>query len=126
MSESRRQSLIIIAISLLVLSAIFAYFALSQPRVYVNGSPTTAQSNESASGVSVSKTYDDSTDNFPINLNTCTAEDLLAVSGIGESKASAIIEYRDVIGGYTSVEQIKNISGIGDALYEKVSPYLCV
>lgn len=63
---------------------------------------------------------------YPLNLNTCTAEELMTISGIGEVKASAIIEYREYLGGYTSVEQIKNIKGIGDKVYEKISPYLTV
>ena len=61
-----------------------------------------------------------------INLNTCTASDLTVLEGIGESRADAIIQYREYLGGYTSVEQIKNIKGIGDKLYEKIAPYLTV
>ena len=63
---------------------------------------------------------------FPVNLNTCTAQELTAIDGIGDTRASAIIQYREYLGGYTSVEQIKEIKGIGDALYEKISPYLTV
>lgn len=61
-----------------------------------------------------------------INLNTCTADDLTAINGIGASRAEAIIQYREYLGGYTNVEQIKEIRGIGDKIYEKVSPYLTV
>ena len=50
----------------------------------------------------------------------------MTIDGIGEVKANNIIEYRDYLGGYTSVEQIKNIKGIGDGVYEKISPYLTV
>jgi comEA protein len=63
---------------------------------------------------------------YPLNLNTCTYDELITIDGIGDVKARSIIEYRDYIGGYTSVEQIKNISGIGDSVYEKVAPYLTV
>ena len=63
---------------------------------------------------------------YPINLNTATVEELVSIDGLGESRASAIIEYRDYLGGYTSVEQIKEISGIGDATYAKLAPYLTV
>lgn len=61
-----------------------------------------------------------------INLNTCTVDDLLAIDGIGESRAKAIVAYREQIGAYKSVEEIKNISGIGDATYEALAPYLTV
>lgn len=50
----------------------------------------------------------------------------MTIDGIGEAKASAIIEYREYLGGYSSVDEIKNIKGIGEALFEKLSPYLCV
>ena len=60
------------------------------------------------------------------NLNTCTASELTVLDGIGESRAAAIIQYREYLGGYTSVAQIKNIKGIGDKLYEKIAPYLTV
>lgn len=63
---------------------------------------------------------------FPINLNTCTANDLLAINGIGETRANAIIEYRNYLGSYTSVEQLKNIKGIGDSVFAKIEPYVTV
>lgn len=63
---------------------------------------------------------------FPINLNTCTEEDLLAIEGIGEQRASAIIQYREYLGGYTSAEQLMNIKGFGDGLYEQIAPYVTV
>lgn len=63
---------------------------------------------------------------YPLNLNTCTIADLTTIKGIGETRADAIIQYRDYLGGYTSVEQIKDIKGFGDSLYEKVADYLTV
>ena len=63
---------------------------------------------------------------YPINLNTATQEELLSINGIGEKRAAQILAYRDELGGYTSVEQIKNISGIGDAVYAQIAPYLTV
>lgn len=63
---------------------------------------------------------------YPINLNTCTAEELMSIENVGESRANAIIEYRDYLGGYTSVEQLKDIKGIGDATFAKIEPYVTV
>lgn len=84
---------------------------------------------QSSSTVTHSQSNDNTTESsviYPLNLNTCTAEDLMTIKGIGEVKASNIIEYREYLGGYTSVEQIKNIKGIGDSTFEKISPYLTV
>lgn len=63
---------------------------------------------------------------YPLNLNTCTAAELMTIDGIGEARASAIIAYREYLGGYTDVEQLKNISGIGDGIFAKIEPYVTV
>ncbi len=55
-----------------------------------------------------------------INLNTATKEELLTLDGIGESKANAIIDYRNKNGPFKNVEEIKNVSGIGESAYEKL------
>lgn len=75
------------------------------------------------------KTTEKSTEkpvNYPLNLNTATVQELMTINGIGETRASMIISYREHLGGYTSVDEIKNISGIGEGIYEQVSPYLTV
>lgn len=58
-----------------------------------------------------------------INLNTATMEDLMTVKGIGETYARRIIEFRDAIGGFTYMEQLKEIEGIGDGRYNAWTPY---
>ena len=55
-----------------------------------------------------------------INLSTATKEELLTLDGIGESKANAIIDYRNKNGPFKNVEEIKNVSGIGESAYEKL------
>lgn len=59
-----------------------------------------------------------------ININTATKEELETISGLGESKANNIIKYREEVGKFNSIEDIKNVSGIGDALYEKIKIYI--
>ena len=61
-----------------------------------------------------------------ININTCTKEELESLEGIGESKAIQIINYRKVNGLFQSIEDIKNVSGIGDAVYQKIKDYITV
>ncbi|MBE2987247.1 helix-hairpin-helix domain-containing protein [Campylobacter sp. RM12920] len=60
-----------------------------------------------------------------INLNTATKDELMSLNGIGESKAEAIIEYRKA-NKFNSIEDIKNISGIGDKTYENLKDDISV
>lgn len=134
--NTKTQTMFMIGIALLVMSGILIYVSLSTPGVYKeqettaiqNSSLTEAAANSAKSAGSASKSSDNSATavSYPINLNTATVEELTSIDGLGESRASAIIEYRDYLGGYTSVEQIKEISGIGDATYAKLAPYLTV
>lgn len=61
-----------------------------------------------------------------VNINESSIEELTTISGIGESKAKAIIEYRTTNGPFKSVEEIKNVSGIGDKLYDKIKAYITI
>ncbi|WP_085246863.1 ComEA family DNA-binding protein [Gilliamella mensalis] len=55
-----------------------------------------------------------------VNINTATAEELTKVlTGIGMSKAQKIIEYREKLGPFVSVEQLKEVAGIGQATLDK-------
>ena len=60
-----------------------------------------------------------------VNINTASKEELMTVTGIGESKAIAIIEYRK-INRFNSIEDIKNVSGIGESLFAKIQSYITV
>ncbi|MCI6266884.1 MAG: helix-hairpin-helix domain-containing protein [Erysipelotrichaceae bacterium] len=66
------------------------------------------------------ETSSEATETKKINLNTATLEELQTLSGIGESKAKAIIEYRETVGNFQKIEDLMEVSGIGEALYEKV------
>lgn len=61
-----------------------------------------------------------------ININTATAEQLMELPGIGEAKAAAILEYRAGIGQFTAKEEIMNVSGIGEAMFEKIKDKIMV
>lgn len=60
-----------------------------------------------------------------ININTATKEELTTLTGIGESKANSIIEYRKT-NQFKSIEELKNVSGIGEALYESIKDSITV
>lgn len=59
-------------------------------------------------------------DDGRVNLNTATKEELMTLSGIGEVKAEAILRYREETGGFTSVEELMEIEGIKDGVFNKV------
>lgn len=63
---------------------------------------------------------------FPVNINTAPKQDLMELPGIGETKAQAIIEYRNQNGPFTSIEEIQNVSGIGPATFEKLKDLITI
>lgn len=58
--------------------------------------------------------------NNMVNINSATLEQLKTLNGIGDSKAKNIIEYREKNGGFKSIEDIKNVTGIGEKMFEKI------
>lgn len=60
------------------------------------------------------------TESDVININTATLEELQKINGVGEVKAKSIMEYREKNGGFNSIEEIKNIDGIGEKTFEKM------
>lgn len=64
-------------------------------------------------------------ENKLININTASLQQLQTLTGIGESKAKKIIEYRNE-NKFTKIEDIKNVSGIGDSLFEKIKDYITI
>jgi competence protein ComEA len=53
-------------------------------------------------------------------------EELTTLNGIGEAKAIKIIEYRNTNGLFKSIEDIKNVSGIGETFYEKIKDSITI
>lgn len=61
-----------------------------------------------------------------ININEATIEELMTLSGIGESIAEDIIEYREIKGRFKNKEDIMNVSGIGESKYNKIKNKIVV
>ena len=61
-----------------------------------------------------------------VNINTATQTELEALSGIGPSTALKIIQYRNENGKFKSIEDIKNVPGIGDSKFEAIKNEICV
>lgn len=61
-----------------------------------------------------------------VNINTATQETLMTLSGIGETRAKAIISYRQKQSGFQSTEQLQEIEGIGEKLFVKIKDKVTV
>ena len=66
------------------------------------------------------KKEENNVENKKISLNNATLEELQTLTGIGKSKAEAIIKYREDNNGFKEINEIMNISGIGESLFEKI------
>lgn len=63
---------------------------------------------------------------FPININTASKEELMALPGVGEVLAERIIALRKELGEYNSVEDLLKVKGIGEKKLEKIRPLVYV
>ena len=73
-----------------------------------------------------SSTAEEAGSDLAINLNTADTSQLCTLSGIGQSKAEAIIAYREEHGGFTSVEEIMNVEGIKEGTFSKIKDKISV
>lgn len=80
-----------------------------------NGS---ANSNESSNKGDFSKQI--------VNINTASINELTTLPGLGEKKAENVIKYREEHGNFEKIEDILNVSGIGDSLYESIKDLITV
>ena len=62
----------------------------------------------------------------PLNLNTATSSELEALPGIGPTFAAAIIRERERRGGFTSVDQLRDVRGIGEKRFSDLKPLVTV
>ncbi|MDY6011897.1 helix-hairpin-helix domain-containing protein [Clostridium sp.] len=84
------------------------------------------QSNNIASMPSSMASTNSDDGNEIININTASESELVKINGIGPAKAKAIISYREENGGFGSIEDIKNVSGIGEGTFLKIKDYISV
>ena len=66
------------------------------------------------------------TSDTKININTAGEEELTSLDGIGQAKAQAIIEYRNQNNGFKSIDELKNVSGIGENAFEKIKDKITI
>ena len=100
-----------------VVMGLFGPPILSRTKVVYVAAPT-SEFSTSATGTGTTEAR------RKISLNTATKADLMMIPDIGESYAERIITYRENIGGFTSLEQLKDVPGIGEVRYREWSAYL--
>ncbi len=129
---------ILIIVALFLCAGILFYNAFFIPDISI---PSVIQVNsESSSAQSLEESSEDKKDNSSnesnnkggisgekININTATETELSEnLTGVGAVTARNIIEYRTNVGKFNSIEDIKNVSGIGDKTFEKFKDMICV
>lgn len=66
------------------------------------------------------------TDTAKVNLNTASAAELMRLPGIGQSKADSIIAYRETKGNFSGIEDVMNVEGIKEGVYDRIKDYIRV
>lgn len=63
---------------------------------------------------------------LPVNINTASKEELTLLPGIGDATAEKIIAYREENGGFDTIEEIMEVSGIAEGRFEKIKDLIIV
>lgn len=79
-----------------------------------------------SSGVSTNNEKTENTKESKVNINTATQAQLETLPGIGPSTATKILTYRKEKGKFSKIQDIKEVSGIGDSKFEKIKDYITV
>ena len=61
-----------------------------------------------------------------ININSASRDKLTEIPGVGDATAEKIVTYREENGKFKNIEDLKNVSGIGDKKFEAIKSYICV
>lgn len=100
-----------------------AYILEDGEKIYI---PKKGEKIEDTSSTITSSISPSSSKSTKININKATQTELETIPGIGPSTALKIINYRTENGKFATIEDIKNVSGIGDAKFESMKDYICV
>lgn len=97
---------------------------ISVNEVYGVSEPVNISENASKAFENVTGTKSDTM--AKVNLNTASKEELMSLRGIGEAKALAIIEYRTTVGAFKTIEDVMNITGIKEGMFNKIKDSITV
>lgn len=142
MDEQSRQIRYLVVIAAVICAVMIGYNAfyvpdapLLEPSVTADASaseeytpsPVTSKGFSVSSGSSRLSSKTTSKKAGKVNINTATAQELSdGLNGVGEGLAERIVAYRKQHGAFQSIEQIKNVSGIGDKKYEAICSSITV
>lgn len=93
---------------------------------YAGGSAVQILQTSSSKAEETADAADSENSSELININTAPASELVKLKGIGEVKAAAIVEYRRINGNFKTVQDIMNVSGIGEKTFEKIRGQITV
>ena len=94
--------------------------AVNQARVVVDGEQIYVPSLDEVKGAGVVSEVTERTDDGKININTAGKEELMTLPGIGEAKAEKILRYREEHGAFRSIEDVMQIEGIKEGVFNKI------
>ena len=120
-SESGKNLRILTAVFLLMMSALIAYEAF-----YSKKMPEITEASFQKAGSEQSGSPEGEGKDMMVNLNSAGPEELQTLSGVGAAMAERIISYRETHGGFASTEELKNVRGIGEKVFEKIKGNICV
>ena len=104
----------------------YHYPAAEAPTVTTQSPIATTASRTTAPPTTEGAATTQKTVQFPLDLNTADYDELCLIPRIGDVTAQRILQYRAVLGGYTSLEQLMEIQGIGEKTFEAIAPYLII
>jgi competence protein ComEA len=102
--------------------------AVNQAQILADGQQILIPTKEEASqGIAVAQpSLEQPETDGKVNLNTASKEELMTLSGIGESRAESILAYREANGPFHSIEELMNVDGIKEGIFQKLKDSITI
>lgn len=134
--KQSKSEYILIASALFIVALILIYIAVYSPPLVpeniaskqsvVIQTTTKSPTNKNISTTSKIVSSTTNSDVIIININTATVEQLITLDGIGEKIAKRIIDYRTENGAFTNIDELMNVSGIGEKKFNAIKKFISV